>query len=403
MTDRKNNKLSIERLIEDKEFVSLVKSANSVKQWNRFLEEHAESRTEILQAREIICVINEKNKTLDKERRYKLWRDISNYEKEFKQRNNFRRITSYFKVAASILLIAAIGTLVYVEIRSNDSSYQFANSQIQEEVNPLLILSSGEEVEIQKNDPNITVLKDQNAILVDDDSIMANNPVVDKKTQEIRFNEVIVPYGKKSKLILSDGTKVWLNAGSRLAFPQHFSGKIREVFLEGEGYFEVTKNGRTPFIVSTNNIKVEVLGTKFDICAYKTDISTETVLIEGRVNVWDSEKVFRNKYEMLPGQKATFDRGNKDIDLSFVENPERYIAWIEGWYSFSNEDLVQVFKKLERYYKITFDYDETVISKTLPISGKLDLKDSLNEVMVVLSGVAKFEYEIDGEIVKVVK
>ncbi|MBN2173202.1 MAG: FecR family protein [Bacteroidales bacterium] len=403
MADKKYNGLSVEQLIEDNEFVALVKSSQSAKQWDRFMEDHADSQKEILKARELIRAFSDINHPLDKEKKYALWRNISSFEKDAKRQNKFRTKNRFYKVAASILLVAAIGTLVYIEIKSNYSYYQFTDSQVREEINPLLILSSGEEVEIQKNDPNITVLNDKDAILVDSDSIMTTQPVLNKKANEMRFTEVIVPFGKKSRLLLSDGTKVWLNAGSRLAFPQHFDGKIREVFLEGEGYFEVSKNANQPFLVSVNNIKVEVLGTKFDICAYKSDKSIETVLLEGSVNVWDAGKVFKNKYEMVPGQKATYDKSKREIGLDNAEKPERYIAWIEGWYSFANEDLVEVFRKLERYYNITFEYDETVKGQTLPISGKLDLKDSLNDVMDVLSGVAKFDYEINGDFVKVIK
>src|SRR5690606_14480825 len=99
--------------------------------------------------------------------------------------------------------------------------------------------------------------------------------------QEVWMNEVIIPYGKKSELLLADGTKVWLNAGSRLAFPSRFTRNTREVFLEGEACFQVAKNEEQLFIVKAGNLDVKVLGTHFNVSAYPADATIETVLLEG--------------------------------------------------------------------------------------------------------------------------
>ena len=404
MTVKKYIGYSIEQLIEDKEFISTVKSIKTKGELNHFLELHQESRTEIIEAREIIRLFSVNRGKLDKEKKYNLWKDIRRFENESAQNDKTIRIRRYFRVAASILLIVSIGGFAYLNLHSNFKTYQFTETQNQEyEENPLLILSDGNQVELEKKESRITVLKNQNAIQINDDSIMIKQPLLDEKTNEVRFNEVIVPYGKKSKLKLSDGTMVWLNAGSRFAFPQEFNGKKREVFLEGEAYFEVTKDEKKPFVIAANNINIEVLGTKFNVSAYNSDEFIETVLLEGQVNIWDAGKVFKNKVLMVPSQKATYSKVQKEISLKIEAKPEMYIAWIEGWYPFSNENLEQVFKKLERYYNIHIEYDQTLIYKALPVSGKLDLKDSLNEVMAVLSGVAKFDYQINGTVVKVVK
>ena len=404
MTVKKYIGYSIEQLIEDKEFISTVKSIKTKGELNHFLELHQESRTEIIEAREIIRLFSVNRGKLDKEKKYNLWKDIRRFENESAQNDKTIRIRRYFRVAASILLIVSIGGFAYLNLHSNFKTYQFTETQNQEhEENPLLILSDGNQVELEKKESRITVLQNQNVIQINDDSIMIKQPLLDEKTNEVRFNEVIVPYGKKSKLKLSDGTMVWLNAGSRFAFPQEFNGKKREVFLEGEAYFEVTKDEKKPFVIAANNINIEVLGTKFNVSAYNSDEFIETVLLEGQINIWDAGKVFKNKVLMVPSQKATYSKVQKEISLEIEAKPEMFIAWIEGWYPFSNENLEQVFKKLERYYNIHIEYDQTLIYKALPVSGKLDLKDSLNEVMAVLSGVAKFDYHINGTVVKIVK
>ena len=208
------------------------------------------------------------------------------------------------------------------------------------------------------------------------------------------MNEVIVPYGKRPQLVLEDGTKVWLNAGSRLAFPQKFDGKKRTVFLEGEGYFEVAKNTSQPFMVHTSSVNIEVTGTKFNISAYQSDDFCQTVLLEGSVNVIGKSKLLNNRTSMLPNQKVTFNKNEQTLVRENEYFPELYVAWTEGWYSFSNESLTEIFKKVERYYNVKIEYNPDLISKALPVSGKLDLKDSISEVMKVLSLVVKVDFQI---------
>jgi ferric-dicitrate binding protein FerR (iron transport regulator) len=242
----------------------------------------------------------------------------------------------------------------------------------------------------------IVVLKNQDAILINKDSVVANTPVKSQDAKQVALNEVTVPFGKKTTLVLADGTKVWINAGSRFAFPQKFEGNRREVHLDGEAYFEVTKNKNQPFIVSTQNIDVEVLGTKFNLSAYQSDNFCETVLLEGAVEVQDNGKLFNAKLELKPNQKATYYTDNKELIRSESPDAKMQVSWINGWYQFTNQNLITVLDKLERYYNIRFIHDTTLESKALPISGKLDLKGSINEVMAVLSKVAKINFQISG-------
>jgi ferric-dicitrate binding protein FerR (iron transport regulator) len=196
---------------------------------------------------------------------------------------------------------------------------------------------------------------------------------------------------------LADGTKVWLNAGSHFAFPQEFDEQKREVFLEGEAYFEVAKNKNKPFIVSTQTIEVEVFGTKFNLSAYQSDNFSETVLLEGSVSVQSKGKLFNDKTTLTPNQKAIYRSDKNELIRSAVPDAELHISWINGWYQFSNESLVVVMAKIERYYNVKLQYDQKIESKALPVSGKLDLTKSLNEAMTVLSKVAKINFQISGD------
>jgi ferric-dicitrate binding protein FerR (iron transport regulator) len=207
------------------------------------------------------------------------------------------------------------------------------------------------------------------------------------------MNEVVVPYGKKSQLTLPDGTKVWLNAGSRFAFPSVFYGKKRKVILEGEAYFEVSHNIKEPFIVETQNIDIKVLGTKFNLTAYSNSQKTETVLLEGKISLKNKSQINRFSKDLIlkPGQLASYSTDNKNIKIVELNDPDIYIAWTKGWFLFKHENLGNILNKLERYYNISFVYDNSIENNAV-LSGKLDLKDSLNNVLEALSDVCKVNF-----------
>lgn len=395
MTNKKYTGYTTEELIHDQDFVSAVQGIRTEEEWEQFLQINNESKDNILRAREIILLFKVNEGTLSDEKKYNLWKNISSFNSENDKSYKVRRVKTYVRIAASVLLILSVGGLLYLNSVKNGNQYQFAESQDSLETqNPMLVLSNGDKVELEKDESKVTVLKDKDAIQINNDSIVENLSSKNGNTKAVKLNEVIIPYGKKSELLLSDGTKVWLNAGSRFAFPQKFEGRKREVFLEGEAYFEVAKNDKQPFILSTNSINIEVLGTKFNVNAYKSDDFNETVLLEGSINILGKNKLFNDKILMQPNQKAIYSKASNSIVLNPEPTPEIYIAWVKGWYQFTNENLEVVLKKVERFYNVTCCYNREMISGTLPISGKLDLKDSLPEVMNVLSGVAKFKYRI---------
>ncbi len=404
MTEKKFKDYSVEDLLHDQEFVSYVKSINTSEDWERFLQSHPESVNNMIEARQIIQLFQTNDGTLSYQRKNKLWKKIRRFDNEFSKKSYGFKLRSFAKVAASFLILLSLGGLIYHHFYRIEKQYQFSESKINLKTdNPLLVLSNGETVELKKTESKIEVLKGQDAIKVNNDQIVDNHPSNDKTTLEVKYNEVIIPFGKKSKLVLEDGTTVWLNAGSHFAFPPKFIGKNREVFLDGEAYFEVAKDVTKPFLISTGDIKIEVVGTKFNLTAYSSDNLSETVLLEGGVNIWDNGKLFKDKISMSPNQKVTYSKSGKDFILEPEMDPGLYIAWVDGWYPFKNESLEKVFLKLERYYNIRFEYDQKIISRVLPVSGKLDLKDSLDEVMSVLSKVAKFNYQISGNSVIMIK
>lgn len=208
---------------------------------------------------------------------------------------------------------------------------------------------------------------------------------VNKNTSVALNNTISTPRGGQYELVLSDGSRVWLNAASSLRFPATFVGKERKVELVGEAYFEVAKNKHMPFMVNVNGMEVEVLGTHFNINSYKEEAEMRTTLLEGSVKI----KRDGTSNILKPGQQAQL---NKEGDLKIVKNAdvEEAVAWKEGNFQFDRSDIYSVMRQIARWYDVEVEYRGTVTSHFVgTISRSVNLKQVLN--MLHLTGGVKFE------------
>ena len=252
----------------------------------------------------------------------------------------------------------------------------------------LLVLSNGETVSIQTKESSLKFSGDGSNIKVND------SKNVGQDVNAGGINKMIVPYGKRSTITLSDGTKVWLNSGSTLIFPPAFQGKSREVQLIGEAFFDVTHNKEKPFYVKTDAFKMKVYGTRFDIQAYKQDNASSVILVEGKVSMTSNDDAKATEVFLTPNQRATIVDGHHNIEIDKVENPEIYTSWTEGYLIFTNEDITHVLKVVSRYYNVDINVATTInVDK---IYGKLDLKEDLDKVLDGISFISKTKYKKNG-------
>lgn len=392
-----------EELIQDRQFISWVLRGKNQNQWESFQEENPEFRSTAKKARGIVEILRDKHENISEDEILSIWKNIDRFDDQQSRRPKqftFSRMQRYAAILIFALLIG--GTAGYYLIVKEQNPYVFANTLENATGNqPRLILSNGTTVDLIKEDSRIAMNADQK-IVIDNKQVIDMSKV--NSTDEAKMNEVVIPFGSKSQLVLPDGTKVWLNAGSRMAFPNKFSGKKREVFLEGEAYFEVTHDAELPFFVNTSDISIKVLGTRFNLSAYKSDKQTETVLLEGKVTVKDRSSIgFISKETVLsPNQKASFDKENQTISVSDEIDAEYAIAWTEGWFKFSQQNLNTVLSKLQRYYNVKFEYDQGFSTADM-ITGKLDLKESIEQTMVALEDVANIQYRINGDKIRIEK
>ncbi len=225
------------------------------------------------------------------------------------------------------------------------------------------------------------------------------------------MHEVRVPYGTTRKLIMPDGTKIILNAGSTLTYPETFAKNTRDVSLTGEGFFEVTHNAKRPFLVHTHKLTVKVLGTVFNVKAYNNDRNIETTLLKGKVQV-ELENNPEKDIVLLPNEKLLVANSQLQTHAQAVGIKEAKIeyqvitlppvkadeiketAWLDNRILFTNELFEDVAKQIERKYNVQIVFENKALEAE-QISGLLD-KESLQDALRIIEVTTPFNYRMDG-------
>ena len=200
------------------------------------------------------------------------------------------------------------------------------------------------------------------------------------------FQSVHVPSGQRVELSLVDGSKVWVNANSKLDYPQTFNKDQRIVFLDGEGQFNIEHNEKIPFIVKTKDFDIQVLGTEFNVKAYSTKGKFETALLQGKVQI--SSKDGQNKITLKPNEAAVLENGK--LLVRPIQNLDPY-RWVEGLMTFENESIEDILLKMQDY----FDININIKTKNLNMkkyTGKFWIDDGVENMLEVLQKTSDFKY-----------
>lgn len=213
----------------------------------------------------------------------------------------------------------------------------------------------------------------------------------DWKDEPVKMQTVIVPAGQRAELLLTDGTKVWLNSRSKFKFPDRFQKDARNVELDGEGYFEVTHKEEAPFTVHTSRYDVKVLGTEFNVKAYNSKNQFETSLLKGCVEVSDANK--SQIVRLRPDEQVISD-GSQLIRSVILD--KNYFRWKEGLLCLDDESIGGLIDKLELYYDVKIIVQQASLMK-YHYSGKFRISDGVEHVLKVLQLKHKFTYTKDEE------
>ncbi len=216
---------------------------------------------------------------------------------------------------------------------------------------------------------------------------------------EIAMNEVFVPNGNRSSVVLPDGSKVWISNGTKLTYPEEFKGRDRIVELEGEGFFDITHDKAHPFILKIGENQIKVLGTKFAVVAYPNDEIIKAELISGQIQFDVKDKNQADQFQsflMKPSQGLILDKSSGKVTESKVTD-RFYDYWLHGVYQFKGETFEELAKKIERIYNVEITFENEVLKRRV-FSGSLNINDNIYTLMEVFGRAANepFAYTHEG-------
>ena len=317
------------------------------------------------------------NEVFPEEEKAVLWDRIENHVK-VKQPRYRRMGWKAVAAAAAVLIAAGWWTLQQTAPKEEESGIlQFARQQHISDTTTETRLMLGNNRQMTLSGTNATLQYNQQGVLVNNTQQVQN--------EGTQYNTLIVPYGRRAHITLEDGTVAWLNAGSRMVYPVAFDGLKREVFLEGEAYFDVSQKAGVPFFVYTNNLRTTVLGTGFNVSAYADDTEQSVVLVTGNVKVKANSS--NNEQLLSPGEKAGFAGGQLNKE---TVNTLEYTSWKDGKLQFEHAPLNYIVKRLGRYFNIRIILQA---SEQATFSGDLDLADNVETVLDAVSASTGLTYK----------
>lgn len=292
-----------------------------------------------------------------------------------------RRNLKWYYAAASVVVLLALGLLL-----RNSSPETEAPLNIVEELKKaelitpatdkaILTMADGQKIEISPSTSGLISKQDKVDLVAEDGEIRYN---VQGAVDKMQYNTLTTPKGGQYKLILEDGTKLWINAASSITFPVAFIGNERKVVLHGEGYFEVAPDAKRPFRVEMDHGMVEAIGTAFNVNSYEDDPISKTTLIEGKVRVQSNKE----DIILIPGQQANISTAGDIKKITDVDT-DAELAWKNGQFVFKSATVPEIMKQLSRWYDIDVKFQQE--SPKDKFSGIVNRSGNLSEVLRILN------------------
>ena len=350
----------------------------SIMFWDKLAQENKQLAKEIAIARNFLHILRHVPKpSLPQQKVDSIWKCISD-QNRLEIQNKRKRLILYRTLAAACIVVFLVSGWylqnIYQTSECMEKSDIVAVKKPDVSTNQtLLILSEKKQIAIQGKESKLHY-NQQGKLNVNSQTI---NQETENDKKKDTYNQLIVPAGKRSSITFSDGTRIWLSASSRVVYPVEFMKNKREIYVEGEAFLDVYHDKSRPFIVKTNKMDIQVLGTTFNVCAYEKENIQTVVLVTGKVEV----KTNNNETKTLSPNNLLAYNDQQGISVHPVDVQE-YIAWKDGFYQFKKERLEIITKKLSKYYGKTIITDKQLANITC--SGKLDLKEELDDVLHTL-------------------
>ena len=346
----------------------------------------------------VIRKLESQRKLLDSHRKQEAV--FAEIERQVQQRKTERkrRLVLWSSYAAGIALLMGFFFLWEYRNATNGSipgQMQVSALPVMGSMSAELILPNGKKCLLDSEKASVIVSDSSGETRVDKKNLIVEaNEIGERKPEYYTLN---VPYGTEYTLLLPDKTKIYLNAGTSLRYPDQFSGDQREVFLSGEAYFEVASDSLHPFIVHTEEVAIRVLGTAFNVNAYPDEAWVKTTLVKGRV-----ETRYGNSCQvMMPGTQLAYNRETRTAKYLPV-NTQQYTSWKDGFYDFEDMPLGELMQIFSRWYNIKIEFADPAL-KTIRFSGRLKRYDDLKPLFNMLEYTRDVTFVMDKDRITIQK
>ena len=373
-----NRKYTFRDFLADDGFVRIARLAEQGdrRELDALLQAHPQAAREIRTACVLLRSVRPAGPGPSRER---IARSLDEVRRRALRNRRFRVFCRWSAVAAAVLLVGLTGYYVSLE-QDRAFERQIAASLRSGSIpSDSIVVAVGDREVCKLGDARATVGQDERGLVVNERQRIRSEQL---RSEMIR---VSVPYGKRTVVDLVDGTRVWVGPGSKLIYPARFGSGKRELYADGEAYFEVAHDARRPFVVTTEKLQVRVLGTQFNLSSGYGSDRAEVVLVEGRVRVHSASG---RTEELLPDQRYLESAAGAVVD---TVDTESFTAWKEGYLLLGRSDLAALFGKIGRYYGVEIHCDEALGRRTC--DGKLELCDRVEEVLRNLAMVEPFDIE----------
>lgn len=401
----KYNNFKVDDFIQDEYFQKWVLHSDTMTDnfWDNWLARNPDKKDVVEKAKEMVRLLASDEDRLAKEDFDAMWQNIVEQRTKSSTYDSHESKTTRFGPRA-ILRIAAVfvGLMALsIAIYQYDSFTSVNDVSLPAESQITLELQDGTIKTINENQSGAIrtsegdkVVSQQYNVLVYNDSDEG-----DGDGETLEYNQLTVPYGKKFELILSDGSHIFLNSGSKLRYPVTFlKDQARDVFLDGEAYFSVSKDQARPFTVVTDDMNTQVYGTEFNVSSYKNEKNTFTVLVEGSVGVYHSNNIQGSKpITIVPGQRAIYENGAIDVEMA---NIDKYIGWKQGKLVFVDDRFELILKELERNFDVRFENQYEALND-MEFTGSFAYGEPLEKILRICREHTPFAYTRNGDTITI--
>lgn len=313
----------------------------------------------------------------------KAWKKM---ESRFSKKYKFRSLVWKWSVAASLILLIGSTAAYFLRKEEKVAVYAWSDTVLPGSAKAVLLMADGEKVNLGPGYVQDLKEKDGTRLHATKENVLVYSPV--RHEMEPIFHTIVVPVGGEYSLQLADGSRVWLNSSTTMRYPTSFKGDNREVYVEGEAFFEVMKDATHPFIVHAGKAEVKVLGTEFNISAYSEDPQLVTTLKSGKVEM----SYGKTKVLLLPGRQAIVQRKDASVITREVD-ASLYAAWVNGVFEFENLSLGRIGVQLSRWYGVEFVYTDAALAERY-FTGGVKKYNTLRESLDLIEHTTNVHFEI---------